>query len=73
MGQQGWLCSYLVFFIFWPKSWLFVRIKLFLKKKKKMYGCYVQTIAWRGSDARFPCKYETLENIGYVIFCTGFS
>ena len=43
------------------------------KKKKKMYGCYVQTIAWRGSDARFPCKYETLENIGYVIFCTGFS
>ena len=51
----------------------FCSYKIVHKKKKKMYGCYVQTIAWRGSDARFPCKYETLENIGYVIFCTGFS
>ena len=38
-----------------------------------MYGCYVQTIVWHGSDICFPCKYETLEKIEYVIYCTVFN
>ena len=31
--------------------------------KKRLYGCYVQTVFWRGFDIPFPCEYEMLEKI----------
>ena len=73
MGQQAWLCSYFVCDFFGENQGFCSYEIVLIKKQGKEYGCYVQTIVWRGSDILFPCKYETLEKIGYVVFYTVFN